>query len=111
MRVFALVLGYLASILAPSCPRLTTEYDPHAGHLEVHESPQSANAPNEDWLALSNSISALCEADLMALDEDLQDVPWGLVPPDGEHVQQILSPLSALGVYPLPSIRDIIFRL
>ena len=57
-----------------------------------------ANAVNDEWLALSSTISMLCEADLMALDEDLLDVPWGLVPTveSGEH-HQILSPLAALG--------------
>ena len=48
--------------------------------------------PNEDWLALSSSISMLCEADLMALDEDLQDVPWGSI-----QAHQMSSPLTALG--------------
>lgn len=39
----------------------------------------------------------LGEADLMALDEDLQEVPWGLVAPTRGDNQQILSPLAALG--------------
>ena len=36
----------------------------------------------------------LGEADLMALDEDLQEVPWGLA---GSTRGQSLSPLAALG--------------
>ena len=36
----------------------------------------------------------LCEADLMALDEDLQEVPWG------EHGDdQMTGPLAALGAH------------
>ena len=54
-------------------------------------SPAQARA-DEDWLALSSSITMLCEADLMALDEDLQEVPWGAVAD-----RQFTSPLSALG--------------
>jgi hypothetical protein len=51
---------------------------------------------NEDWEALSSAISNFCEADLMALDEDLQEVAWGDVASSTGH-HQILSPLAALG--------------
>jgi hypothetical protein len=52
----------------------------------------------DDWLSLSNTISLLCDADLMALDEDLQEVPWGSVPNGVGAHNQILSPLAALGL-------------
>ena len=52
-----------------------------------------AAPPNDDWLALSSSISILCEADLMALDEDLQAVPWGAM----NDQRSMTSPLMALG--------------
>ena len=50
------------------------------------------SSENAEWLALSSSISMLCEADLMALDEDLQAVPWGSI-----EAHQMSSPLTALG--------------
>jgi len=38
----------------------------------------------------------LGESDLMALDEDLQDVPWGLMSGEQQQQRQILSPIAAL---------------
>ena len=48
---------------------------------------------------MSTSISMLGEADLMALDEDLQEVPWGAVNGEAEPGGgiRILSPLAAFG--------------
>ena len=60
---------------------------------EVKEPTRATPAKADDeWLALSSSISMLCEADLMALDEDLQAVPWGSI-----EAHQMSSPLTALG--------------
>lgn len=40
----------------------------------------------------------LGESDLMALDEDLQDVPWGLMSGEQQQQRQILSPIAALSI-------------
>uniref|UniRef100_A0A7S2DMK9 Uncharacterized protein n=1 Tax=Haptolina brevifila TaxID=156173 RepID=A0A7S2DMK9_9EUKA len=66
----------------------------NAAGEEAKEKESTGVPPNEEWLALSTTISLLGEADLMALDEDLQEVPWGTIGQGAHH--QILSPLTAL---------------
>jgi len=67
---------------------------------EAPERPKKQK-PNEDWLALSNSISMLGESDLLAIDEDLQDVRWDTAEPSAnDFIGRIPSPLTALGEPP-----------
>ena len=65
---------------------------------------EAESSSNQDDLALYSAISDFCEADLMALDEDLKEVPWGEVSSGAGH-HQVLSPLSALGMPALPAWR------
>lgn len=80
--------------------RPLTLMTPRVGSPQAPRSAQSrrhVEAPTDEWLQLSGTISMLAETDLIALDEDLRDVRWDLVDEEQQQRHQCLSPLAALG--------------
>ena len=91
--------------------RPLTLMTPRVGSPQAPRSAQSrrhVEAPTDEWLQLSGTISMLAETDLIALDEDLRDVRWDLVDEEQQQRHQCLSPLAALGARASASRRPLL---